>query len=87
MNGRTKPRRGPSPIFCQPDRFAPIIPVERSRAGAYVASVDPVPTRSRRLSRICTRLLRRRLELRRHALDDDCRCEARRTRGQSRAFE
>ena len=47
---------------------------ERSRRmrGADVAPCGPVPTRRRRWSRICTRPMRRRRELRRHALDDDC---------------
>ena len=49
--------------------------------------VWPGPTHRRRWSRICTRHMRRRRELRRHALDDDCRREAHRPRGQPRAFE
>jgi len=46
----------------------------------------PVPIR-RRWSCIRTRGMRCRRELRRHALDDDCHREARRPRGQPRAFE
>ena len=47
----------------------------------------PVLIRRRRWSRICTRHMRRRRELRQQALDGDCRWEGHRPRGGPTAFE